>query len=204
MHAIQVLQRHPARTFNSSAASLFFVPIFEYSSYYIGDCNGTTHRTRMEVAEKALRSAAPYQRNGGVDHFFATSAWSISGSALSLCGLPAPPPDPRWHSSSACMVCVARTSVAAARMQPLATLLSCGSAGRYKHFPSNGGARTSSVAACTFEIPYQANLVSGRLYRPPDDPRALPRTTLLHFAGALDVCCTGRNIRCAIAPLCAL
>ena len=86
-------------------------------------------------------------------------------------------------------------------MQPLGAALSCGSAGRYKQFPSHGPS-SSAVAACTFEIPYQANLASARLYRSPGDPHALQRTTLLHFAGALDVCCTGRAIRCAIAPLC--
>ena len=84
----QVLRRHPSRTLDPSAASLFFVPVYEYSSYSIGDCDGTTHRTRMEAAEAALRSSAPYGRNGGADHFFATSAWSISGSSLSLCAPP--------------------------------------------------------------------------------------------------------------------
>ena len=85
-------------------------------------------------------------------------------------------------------------------MYPLSTVLSCGSAGRYKQFPAHGPS-TSAVATCTFEIPYQANLASARFYQPPSDPYALPRRTLLHFAGALDVCCTGRAIRCAIAPL---
>ena len=86
-------------------------------------------------------------------------------------------------------------------MQPLSSMLSCASAGRYKQFPAHGPS-SSAVAACTFEIPYQANLASARWYRSPDDPHALPRQTLLHFAGALDVCCTSRAIRCAIAPLC--
>ena len=170
--ACQVLHRHPSRTLDPSSATLFYVPIFEYSSYYIGDCNGTTHRGRMEKAAAALRSSASYAAHGGADHFFATSAWSISGSSLSL----------------------------SARMAPLSNALSCGSAGRYKTFPSHGPF-SSAVAACTFELPYQANLASSRLYRSPSDPRALPRTNLLHFAGALDVCCTGRAIRCAIAPL---
>ena len=75
-----VLQRHAMRTHDPAAASLFYVPIFEYVSYYIGDCNGTTHRGRMEAATVALRSSAAFQRHGGADHFFATSAWSISGS----------------------------------------------------------------------------------------------------------------------------
>ena len=168
----QVLRRHPSRTLDPSSASLFFVPVYEYTSYSIGDCNGTSHRERMEAAEAALRAEVTYSRNGGADHFFATSAWSISGSPLSL----------------------------SSRMQPLTSALSCGGAGRYKQFPVHGPS-TSSVAACTFEIPYQANLASSRLYRPPGDPSAPPRRTLLQFAGALDVCCTGRAIRCAIAPL---
>ena len=169
----RVLHRHPARTLDASAAKLFYVPVFEYSSYSIGDCNGTTHRSRMTAAAAELRASASWLRHGGADHFFVTSAWSLSGSpTLSL----------------------------AARMQPLNHALGCGSAGRYKSFgPHSPG--TSSVAACTFEVPYQANLAASKLYRPREDARALPRTTLLHFAGALDVCCTGRLIRCAIAPI---
>ena len=169
----KVLRRHPSRTWDPKAAKLFYVAVFEYSSYYIGNCNGTTHRGRMEAAEQALRASAAFAAHGGADHVFATSAWSISGSReLSL----------------------------SSRMAPLSSALGCGSAGRYKAFPSHGPS-SSAVASCTFEIPYQANLASGRFYRSPADPKALPRTNLLHFAGALDVCCTGRSIRCAIAPL---
>ena len=80
----KVLRRHPSRTLDPSAATLFYVPVFEYSSYSIGVCNGTTHRDRMQAAEATLRASASYIRNGGADHFFATSAWSISGSPLSL------------------------------------------------------------------------------------------------------------------------
>ena len=75
-----VLVHNPYRTLDPSQASLFYVPIFEYSSYSVGDCNGTTHRGRMEAAAAALKSSAAFQRHGGADHFFATSAWSISGS----------------------------------------------------------------------------------------------------------------------------
>ena len=53
----KVLHRHALRTHDPAAAGLFFVPVFEYSSYYLGDCNGTTHRGRMEAAENALRSS---------------------------------------------------------------------------------------------------------------------------------------------------
>lgn len=80
----KVLHRHAARTYNPAAASLFFVPVYEYSSYSIGNCNGTTHRSRMEAAATALSASESYQRHGGADHFFATSAWSISNSPLSL------------------------------------------------------------------------------------------------------------------------
>lgn len=167
----KVLHRHPARTFDASAAQLFYVPVFEYTSYSIGECNGTTHRSRMEAATASLHASEAWVRNGGGDHFFVTSAWSLSStSTLSL----------------------------AARMHPLNRALSCGIAGRYKAF---GGRTTSTVATCTFEVPYQANMAATRLYRPRTDPRAPQRTTLLEFAGALDVCCTGHAIRCAIAPL---
>ena len=167
----KLLHRHPARTFDVAAASLFYVPVFEYTSYSLGECNGTTHRSRMEAAATALRASDVWRRNGGADHVFATSAWSISGSSTLSLG---------------------------ARMAPLNTALSCGISGRYKAF---GATHASAGAACSFEIPYQANLAATRIYRPRRDTRAPPRTTLVHFAGALDVCCTGRQIRCAIAPL---
>ena len=170
----KLLRRHPLRVTDPSAATLFYVPIFEYTSYTIGECNGTTHRSRMEAARDELLASPAWLRRGGADHFFATSAWSISHHpALSL----------------------------ASRLQPLTHMLSCGVAGRYKAFPSSGSMSSSSGASCTFEVPYQANLASSRMYRPRTDARAAARTTLLHFAGALDVCCTGRQIRCAIAPL---
>ena len=170
----RLLRQHPARVLHAEKATLFYVPIFEYISYSLGVCNGTTHRKRMELARDALHASPAWQRNNGADHFWATSAWSISGSP---------------------------TLALAARMQPLSAALSCGIAGRYKAFGLGTSVGASAGSVCTFEIPYQANIASEHLYRPRTDPSAPARTTLLHFAGALDVCCTGRQIRCAIAPL---
>ena len=169
----RLLRRHSARVMHASHARLFYVPVFEYTSYTIGECNGTSHRGRMEAARDALQASQAFRRNNGADHFFATSAWSIPGTPDAL------------H----------------ARMQPLSTLLMCGIAGRYKAFAPFSSTAASAGGSCTFELPYQANLASERMYRPRTDPRAPVRKTLLHFAGALDVCCTGRQIRCAIAPL---
>ena len=169
----KLLRRHPWRRYDPAEASLFYVPVFEYASYSIGACNGTTHQSRMVAAEAALRASPHFQKNGGADHVWATTAWSISGSrTLSLTG----------------------------RMAPLSSPLSCSIVGRYKYFPPHGPS-ASAGGACTFEIPYQANIASSRFYRPPDHADAPRRTTLLQFSGALDVCCTGRGIRCAIAPL---
>ena len=114
-----VLHRHAYRTLDPAAASLFYVPVFEYASYYIGMCNGTSHRQRMEAAERSLRRMPAYIANGGADHFFATTAWSISGSStLSL----------------------------SSRMAPLSSALGCGTAARYKTFPAHGP--SSSAVAC--------------------------------------------------------
>ncbi|KAL1520356.1 hypothetical protein AB1Y20_021946 [Prymnesium parvum] len=80
--------------------------------------------------------------------------------------------------------------------------------GRYKSGPFPAASR---VGSCVIAIPWESNPAAIASYRPPQ-PRATPadapatskhRPLLMHFAGALDVCCTGQHIRCAMGPLAA-
>ena len=41
-----LLKRAPQRTWRPSEARLFFVPVWEFTSFTIGQCNGTPHRPR--------------------------------------------------------------------------------------------------------------------------------------------------------------
>ena len=69
----EALRRHPQRVENANDAQLFYVPIWEVSSWHLGDCNGTSHKQRMLDAARALLAAPSYRaRNGrpaGFDHF---------------------------------------------------------------------------------------------------------------------------------------
>ena len=96
----------------------------------------------------------------------------------------------------------------AQRMQGLAGVLKNGIVGRYK----GGFPAASRVGACVIAVPWEANPTALHAYRPPP-PRGstaadaaatnAQRPLLVHFAGALDVCCTGQHIRCAMGPLAA-
>eukprot|EP00908_Phaeocystis_cordata_P009989 Transcript_20827.p1 GENE.Transcript_20827~~Transcript_20827.p1 ORF type:complete len:467 (+),score=77.20 Transcript_20827:129-1529(+) len=80
-------------------------------------------------------------------------------------------------------------------MQQLGRKLACGISGRYKPFPIAGSLK-SALTSCTFHAPYEANPYAMREYR-----RNLSRTMLITFAGAFDVCCTGKAIRCKLGDL---
>ena len=197
------LAHHPLRTRDPEAASLFYVPIWEYTSNFVNECvNASTkmpdgmqsHRQRMAAAHAALLASPFFRRHGGRDHFWASTAFSAHGYSLS------------------------------ARMAPLSSLLGCSAVGRYKAGPFT---RFSAVGSCVVEVPYQASLHvmhawvqqasgagggggGGGGEGEPDDssmdgntPRRRPgtRPTLLFFAGSLDVCCTGKALRCAIGEL---
>lgn len=82
--AYQHLASHPWRLNDSRAALLFYVPLWEYTSYTIGNCLNTSHAGRMRRAAHALRSLAPWQRKNGSDHFFVTTAFSMQGHAMTL------------------------------------------------------------------------------------------------------------------------
>jgi hypothetical protein len=68
----RVLKSHPYRTWNASEAATFYVPIWEYSSFRLGNCSGTTHLTRMRLAATRLRASPFFLRSFGRDHFWAT------------------------------------------------------------------------------------------------------------------------------------
>ena len=67
----------------------------------------------------------------------------------------------------------------------LSRMLAKAVVGRYK---TGNIPRHSKVGACAVEVPYQAGLRATALYA---ERRHRPApATLLHFAGALDVCCS--------------
>ena len=47
--AYKALRRHPRRVATPEAATLIYLPIFEYTSLMLGPCNGTSHATRMQA-----------------------------------------------------------------------------------------------------------------------------------------------------------
>ena len=132
-----------------------------------------SHEERMRAASEALQALPEWQRHGGRDHLFSSVAFNH--------------PTPL-----------------ATRLGPqLAHSLRCAMAGRYKSFPIGYQRdKRSAVGVCTVEIPFT----------PPDAASSLQaalapvssasaRTTLLYFAGSLDVCCYGKVVRCAVGKL---
>lgn len=53
----ELLKQAPQRTWRPSEARLFFVPVWEFTSFTIGPCNGTSHLGRMARAAAALRAS---------------------------------------------------------------------------------------------------------------------------------------------------
>ena len=154
------LRTHRWRTRNASAAILFYIPLWEYTSYRTGHCQNTTHVSRMNAFASALTSSEHWRRHEGADHFFITTAYSWGDRSL----------DRR----------LGRALVAALRH----TIV-----GRYKsRMPL-----ASSVAHKVFAVPYPTHVGSADVDR--------PRIRLLYFGGTLDVCCTGRSIRCELTQL---
>ena len=47
--AYKALRRHPRRVSTPEAASLIYLPVFEYTSLMLGPCNGTSHTMRMQA-----------------------------------------------------------------------------------------------------------------------------------------------------------
>eukprot|EP00966_Prymnesium_polylepis_P280962 6491442-Prymnesium_polylepis.2 len=168
------LAAHTWRTADPERARLFFVPVLEYTSGQLEECNGTSHHARMATAGRALRSSRYWQRSRGRDHFFAAAAMN-HGS----------PPKPLAQRIGGL----------------LSGALMCGTAGRYKEFPW-GGRSPSAGALCSVEVPLQASVLATHAFDAlPPAQRWTSRRYLLHFSGTLDVCCTGAVIRCKVADL---
>lgn len=79
----QSLRSSARRVLDPAQAQIFYVPVFEFASAHMGECNGTTHKTRMNAAADALSASRWYQRHQGQDHIFASTAWSF-GHATSM------------------------------------------------------------------------------------------------------------------------
>ena len=164
------LGRHPLRMHSPHLATVFYVPVFEYVSTTLGavrNCSARpgppsllhSHHARMVAAAATLRQSLHWQRCFGCDHVFASSGTDS--------------PDTRLMT----------------RMQPLASLLLCATAGRYKARAGIG---------CQLAVPYGANPHGVAQYEAaPEAARPL----LVSFSGSLDVCCSGQKIRCAVGDV---
>ena len=177
----RALVRHRRRTMSAREATLFYVPLWEYASSRLGSCNGTDHAARMRLAHHALGESTHWRRRQGADHVWASSKSQVP--SVQIAG---------WmsHGSRGRSGWLSLYE----RMQPVATRLKPSIVGRYKHFAYHSMS-WSAVGTCAIEIPYLANAAATRA------AAAAPRTTLLHFAGSLDVCCAGSKVRCAVARL---
>ena len=192
------LRAHPKRTRKPENADLFYVPVFEYVSFKLaGQCqfsgeawgapsqhgNATrlnSHKTRMEAATSVLLASPYWRRRGGSDHFFASTAYNH--------------PSPMAY-----------------RMAPLNKALRCAIAGRYREFLfADKHSAKSAVGLCTVTLPYVSPLQSALATQAAghavgeDGVGSVGRLGLgrrarfLYFAGALDVCCYGRDVRCKV------
>lgn len=163
VYASRLLATHSARTYDPSAASLFYVPIWDVASFVLGACNGSGHSDRMAAAAAALRSspqfAARSGRAAGWDHFFL---------------------------STGCIEGLGRKTPRARLGHPLAKLLSAAISFRDRAY--SPFYRNSAVGRCVVEAPYVSNPHSAAaLAARRAAPR--PRRWLLAFAGSLEVCC---------------
>ena len=167
-----LLERHPQRTRRPREATLFFVPIWEVTSFRIGECNGTTHARRMSRAATALRASPHYAARNpkGFDHFVVSTG------------------------------CIEEGKRAAERLgPPLASALGHAIVGRDRAY--NAFYKASAVGRCTVETPYVANNVLTQLADTAAEV-SRPRRWLLSFHGSLDVCCDpGKALRTAAKAL---
>ena len=138
-----------------------------------------SHHSRMVAAATVLRKSPHWQRCFGCDHVFASSGTNAVGIHTRR----RPPP------SMDANVWMRATAPIYSRMRPLSDLLVCATAGRYKAGVGGG---------CQIEVPYGANPHGVRLY---EAEPAADRPLLVSFSGALDVCCSGARIRCAVGEV---
>lgn len=71
------LRKHPSRTHNPDAASLFVVPVLPYVSSGAGQCLGLSHEERMQGAARALRKSPYLARHHGHDHMLITNTFRV-------------------------------------------------------------------------------------------------------------------------------
>ena len=129
------LHNSPLRVYDPLAATVFYVPVFEFASWMLAalrNCSSNvppkllhSHDSRMRMAAIVLRKSPHWQRCFGCDHVFASSGTDAPRSRIKT------------------------------RMRPLSDLLVCATAGRYK-VRAGGG--------CQVEVPYGANPHGVRLY----------------------------------------
>ena len=177
-----LLARHPRRTRAAAAASAFYIPVYEYVSWALGT---------VDLA----RCAAGGGGNTTLDERLATHAGRMSSAHAALRASAA------WLRCSGCDHLFATTLPATgpprggekARLgHGLAGDLGCATGGRMK-----APMGPSAVGGCSVEIPYDT-LARGA------SVGADRRHRLVYFAGSLDVCCSGKATRCAVAQLMAL
>ena len=131
------LVAHESRTERAAEATLFYVPIWEYTSIALGECNGTNHTQRMHRAARALEASDAYVTRGGADHFWGTSKSLVFEHEMR-------PEGGAAESSGRYLDIVTRIG-------PLAHAFRAAIVGRYKYFQRGS---TRSVGACSFEMPY--------------------------------------------------
>ena len=167
------LEHHRLRTRDVSQATFFYMPLWEYTSWALGYCRGTTHTERMAAAAEQLAASPHYQLHGGKNHVWGSTASTIDGAVLND------------------------------RLQPLTPLLRWTVAGRYKPFERSNFDSGSNGGKCVIQLPFPALATAVAAFPSADAPKVgRRRTTLLFFAGAVDgVCCTGALVRCAVAEL---
>ena len=222
------LASHPWRTMNAELAKIVYVPLWEVVSFNIGECNGTTHESRMATAAAALKASPLFANSGGTS----LTAGS-SGPTTSTGGSSSGSPSARRPRRKAGFVhllvstgCIEKGKRLIERLsRPLSMLLRASIVGRdraYSPFYAS-----SAVGRCTIEVPYVANpyarLTHARtLRRNASSDAAVPATPLrpnatsiasakthtplarrrrflLSFMGSLDVCCEpGLSIRRAM------
>ena len=129
------LHNSPLRVYDPLAATVFYVPVFEFASRMLAalrNCSSNvpptlldSHYSRMRMAATVLRKSPHWQRCFGCDHVFASSGTDAPGARINT------------------------------RMRPLSDLLVCATAGRYKARAGGG---------CQVEVPYGANPHGVRLY----------------------------------------
>ena len=116
------MAHHPMRVHNPRKATVFYLPVFEFVSDRLGavhNCSARpdvppallrSHHARMAAAAAMLRKSPHWQRCFGCDHVFASSNTDAPSTRIFT------------------------------RMRPLADLLVCATAGRYKARAGGGAA----------------------------------------------------------------